>query len=487
MSEKGNLSFSFKEKEINLVYIFWKIIYSWRAAIIWGIIFACLLSGIKFIKDLQSSNVSQEIDIETSKLSMPEEEQLKLERAIIENNAIERQLASNLQYQENSILMNIDPYNVNQILLQYFIDTHYIINLNEDIQQDYTQELLSFYSAFVKNSELIKNCAQNLTLDNEQYLTELIKVNNDVSVSGKTSFLITITGKDMAQAEVIAEVVKDAVDEYKEELSSKICSHDLMLISDREQVVQDNELAEKQAKTESTIYNLRVQQENLKAKLNSQQLQILESEQLESNGILDLTEISNLQQDVEFSIKYAILGFLVGVFLVCAVIALKYMFDSNLKTEKELQDFYNLRIFGVLGYSDSSKKAFSFVEHFLDRLRGIQRGDSNEQAELIIANMLVMCKKFYIDKIFFTTSIHLIEEERKSISYILEQMKKQGIEVVFEENMMRNIKALTQMSELGRVVLVEKVMQTRYPDLERELMLCNEQDAEVLGVIAILK
>ena len=104
---------------------------------------------------------------------------------------------------------------------------------------------------------------------------------------------------------------------------------------------------------------------------------------------------------------------------------------------------------------------------------------------MTITNLLVTCQKFKTKKVFFTTSIHLNEEEKKTIDHIMGQMRKQGIETVFEDNVTRNAKALVQMSEIGEVVLLEKIRQTEYQELEKELKLCQEQDANLLGIIVI--
>ena len=102
--------------------------------------------------------------------------------------------------------------------------------------------------------------------------------------------------------------------------------HDLILIDSHEQVIQDSELAEKQAKVETTNYNLRVQQDSLKSKLSAQQLQVLEQER---NGELAVEDDTvDLQKKAGINKKYTILGFLVGAFFACVLIALKYKYRS---------------------------------------------------------------------------------------------------------------------------------------------------------------
>ena len=95
------------------------------------------------------------------------------------------------------------------------------------------------------------------------------------------------------------------------------------------------------------------------------------------------------------------------------------------------------------------------------------------------------CKKADLNKVFFTSSIRLNENEKKSVDQIMGQLNRQGIETIFEENIMRNSDALIKMSEIGTVVLIEKSKQTEYQELEQEINLCQDQGAKLLGVIAI--
>ncbi len=493
MNEKETLRYSVQEKEINLMDLLWKLVYSWRAIIIWSVVFACLLTAVKYMKDSKNQEVDQKTLTENIRSGLTEDENVTLEQAIVENKAIEKQLMNNTEYQKKSILMNIDPYNENQVILQYYVNAHYSVNLSESFTKDYTPTLIKAYETYLANLNFTEDFVRTLDVDDSRYLSELIRINLDImqnSGSGFDSsnlsvdtFRVSVTGKDMDQARILTDFIKQAVGTYQSELSEKIGVHDLILIDSHEQVIQDSELAEKQAKVETTNYNLRVQQDSLKSKLSAQQLQVLEQER---NGELAVEDDTvDLQKKAGINKKYTILGFLVGAFFACVLIALKYIMDSHIKSEKEIQEFYGLRIFGVLDQQQPSKKMFSFVDRWLDRIRGQQRGNLQEQLEITITNLRMTCKKADMNKVFFTTSIRLNENEKRSVDQIMGQLNQQGIETIFEENIMRNSNALVKMSEIGTVVLIEKSKQTEYQALEQEINLCQDQSAKLLGVIAM--
>lgn len=483
MNDNGKSLYSIQEKETNLLDMLWTILYAWRMILVCGVLFAGLLSGLKYVKDSQSNTEMGNVSAESLRMSLTDDEIRLLDRTIIENEAIERQFKNNTEYQKNSILMNIDPYNKNQVALQYYVDSGYAFDLSKEVKQDYTKGLMSSYIAHISSGKITEECAANMNLEDNRYLEELITTEPDMesqqAIVSNSVFTVFVTGKDMEQARMIADVVKEKLKEYQGELASKIGAHDLVLISDHEQIVQDTALGEQQAKIEATNYNLRLQQDNLKSKLSAQQLQILnlgQAEEIETDASVAKTE---------FSLKYLLLGFIIGSFLACFVVALMYIFDARLRNEKELQEFYGLRIFGILDRTPSSKKLFSFVDRCLDSLSGRKRGVLEEELEIAMTNLMVTCKKSGLDKLFFTTELHLDESEQKLVNQIVARMKKEGFEVVFEVNMMQNTMALMQMSKIGKVVLVEKAKQTKYHELEHELILCKEQDADVIGVVVI--
>ena len=107
MQERG-------EREINLMGLIWQTIFGWRQIICFGVIFAILLSGAKYFKDIQGykkekSSVGQE------EVVLPDEEMQQVLEA--------RNLMSRIEeyegYLETSALMQINPYEKPLVELQY--------------------------------------------------------------------------------------------------------------------------------------------------------------------------------------------------------------------------------------------------------------------------------------------------------------------------------------------------------------------------------
>ena len=131
MQERG-------EREINLMGLIWQTIFGWRQIICFGVIFAILLSGAKYFKDIQGykkekSSVGQE------EVVLPDEEMQQVLEA--------RNLMSRIEeyegYLETSALMQINPYEKPLVELQYYIDSDYTFNYTQENESDYTGNLMA--------------------------------------------------------------------------------------------------------------------------------------------------------------------------------------------------------------------------------------------------------------------------------------------------------------------------------------------------------
>lgn len=481
-----------EERQINIGDLFWKLIYSWRLIIGWAIVLAVCLGGLKYVKDVRATKaMSQEevISLEEKEEELSEEEKKTLEDARILQDCIEEKQI----YQSDSVLMKINPYEKFVVTLQYYVDTNYIMNYTQDMEQDYSTELIDAYTSYVENKGLLKNVSGTLQWNmKDSYLGELIsaggRVSNDNNVSDTTNgsgntFVVYLTGEDEQQIEQLAGAVEKAIDEYKPTLEEKIGKHDLILVSNLASTVVDTTLMEMQMKLDDSITTLQTKLDTITAAFSADQKQIFEGEQEAEE---DAEENKNVATSASVSVKYIVLGAFAGAFLACVWIALRYILGNKLKNTAEMEELYGLRIFGELEQKEGKKKRFlAVIDREIDKLCKKEVWTLEEQKKLILTNLTVSCKKEGITKLFVTTSLHLTEMEKQLIESVTKELKNVGIEVVFGENILRNAKSFEQMSEVGTVILVEKVGHTSYSNLEKELTLCMQQKAVVFGVISV--
>lgn len=482
-----------EEREISLGDLLWKLVYGWRLIVVWAIVLAVCIGGLKYVKDVRATKAlsqAEVISLEEKEESLSEEEKKALEDARVVKNAI----AEKENYQSQSVLMKLNPYEKPVVTLQYYVNADYIMNYTEDIAQDYSTELVESYSSYVENKGLLSEVCSDLQWELEDvYVGELISAGGRVTNNGDTSnatngsgrnFVVYLAGEDEEQLAELSRAVESALESYKSVLEEKIGTHELVLVSSLMGTVVDATLMNTQTTLADSITTLQTKLDTMTEEFTLVQKQIFEGEEKEEAA--EQTEVGATPQSVSLSIKYIVLGAFMGIFLSCVWIVLRYILSNKLKGISEFEELYGLRIFGELEDKEGKKKRFlAVVDRCLDKLRKKEQWTLEEQKELILTNLTVSCKKEAISKLFVTSSLHLTEAEKQLLETVTKELKAAGVQVVFGENIIRNAKSFEQMSEIGTVVLVEKAEQTQYKNLEKELTLCAQQGARVFGVIGL--
>lgn len=481
-----------QEKEINLSDLIWKLLGSWRLLICMAVIFCILAGGYKFAADTRDIKAAKESKDTQEDVAETELTDLE-EQAVDQANRLIEQIRQQQEYLENSVLMQIDPNNKNVATMLYYVDTNYEVDLNETIKMDYAPELVEGYASYIKNGGLDNKLYKVLGWDGDlAWFHELITLGGRITNANTDSygnylpgvtFTIYLTGENAEKCQMMMDTAEKEIAVYQKKLSKSIGEHELVLVDSYLSVVRDASLASSKENAKNTIISLQGQLANLKTNMNTVQLSMLESGNDEDAE--DELE-DELPDRASVSKKYLLLGFLLGGFLGCGWIALRYIFDKYIKSAGEVQSIYGVRIFGeVSNLSAKKKRVFSFVDKWLDSLHQKEIWSREEQMELINTNLRVTCEKSETKKLLLTTSLHLNEEEKKLVQEITSLLNKNSIEVVFAENMVRNAKTFETMAAIGQVVLLEKAGATMYTSIEKELQLCIEQNAQVLGTIII--
>ncbi len=460
------------EREINLIDLFWKILFSWRQMLCFGILFAILLSGMKYFLDVKAYQDSMDIDLEVSKGELKKE---KLEKY---NNAIDLQkrLTEYETYQKKSALMQIDPYEKPVLEQQYYVQSDYIVNYTKDSERDYTSELISIYYNYINSGEMARKVIEDAELSiNEKDFRELL----NVSSSGST-ISISVSYVDAQKLNDISDVIKSFLQQKEPEVQS-VGSHTLKLIEESQSVVVDTALVEKKNTIANNVTSLKTQIDSLKAGMSAEQLMLFELEASEIRG----EELEELDSP-RVSVKFLILGIMVGIFLVCAWIVCKMIFSTKLQKSEEIHNMYGIHMLGEINISNQKKRFLSSIDRMLLSLKnkGKKKIAQEQQIKVIATKIALSCKQKEISSIYMTGS-----EYEKANKTIIEQLKReflaQNIEVNDGGNMAYDASSLKSGIENGHLLLVEQLGISAYREIEDELKLIKEHHGDLLGVIVL--
>jgi len=136
---------------------------------------------------------------------------------------------------ENSYVYTMDSYNVYRLQKKYYLDTDYVINYNEDIYSDYSNELIDAYRLFAVD-DVIKNRLLNLGIEGLNFM------DLDYMISSSTYGKV-VSFYYRARSEADCRLISEEVDKYLKEnynlLNETIGKHTFTFINESMNILYD--------------------------------------------------------------------------------------------------------------------------------------------------------------------------------------------------------------------------------------------------------
>jgi len=475
-----------KEREIKLSDLIWKVLYGWRLIVIYAVFFAIFIGGYgiwKNRKDSQAVNNSQAVHIENLLSTMTEEEVQQLKQIeTLDKSIRDRQL-----YLDNSILMNIDPYNKQTISLVYYIDTEINsdMNVDENIMLDLSEDLCVAYESYIISGGYLDKLVECIDWQlEENYLQELITVDEDLNNSDV--LMVNISGLDSEQLQLVCNEFEIAISEYKEMLDENIGNHTLVLLNKDEKIISDVDLATVQYSEYLNLKVLRNDRDLLLNKFTSTQnhIYILKNQQIDSQINID-NYAGNEQNIVLFDVKYVLLGIILGVLCACGWIICRYIFGAYIQSAEEIEELYGLTNFGTICICEPHKKILMCVDNIFDKLRKKEKLSREQQLALCTTDLIIKCKKNNITTLGIVAPEKMSEEEKKVIDYLCEKLDDSEISCILFDNMIDTLETFEDIKNIQNTILIEKLGKGTYNGIENKSKTCTKLDINVIGFVML--
>ncbi|MBQ7314687.1 MAG: hypothetical protein IJW83_01590 [Clostridia bacterium] len=335
---------------------------------------------------------------------------------------------------ENSLLMAIDPYDVNTYDIYLRVDSGYEILPDNTYQNiDPTPELLTTYRLLVSNTAFYNTMIDDLDLDTEaRYLTEVIAVGN----YNINSMRIRVISDSADWAKAVAEYISDAILSAHTHVSESIAEHELIKYNTAEYSTVDLATYSKQYEYiqeaidyESDIRDVGVSILNLEAGIRDMNTEIrefrqeiddihlainelpLEAQALENkidgyrdaNFTLRAEQLTLLAEpEPEYGgytalsvctgfVKFALIGGVVGAFLAAVWFALVGILRDKVLSSEQLCSTVGSKFFGF--WPKEGERRFARVDRWIDRMAGhTAKGMTPEHnRDLVLSNVTVAC------------------------------------------------------------------------------------------------
>ncbi len=464
------------EIDIEIKDLLWEFARRWRIIVVFAFLCAIVLGVYQYKADSNKTTVT------TVKKTQEELENAMSEQDLDEVTAavaLLRQANQKRQYMETSELMRINPYEANAVFLQYYVNTE-----NLDGASDITEA----YKAYANNtvSELVSVVDKGInTYINTNDSTETFTVNTSLAEEGRF-FSVKIVGLTAENAEQVAIEVESVLADYGTTLTETIGTHQLQLVEKTSLRIVDQQLAELQNINATEIKTISNNLDKMKNEMTGDQISLYTyrtTTLAEENNIPVTTPV----EPASISVTHIAIGAILGAILACGIIFVLYLFASTLRNGEEIKVLYGVKILGYVNDSAfDKKKAFAFVDHFIEKLQNHrnQKVSYEQGLELACANIVADCKKNGNQKLFLTSST--IEQVSSEVLSAIESgCEDKGIQVIVGDTICYDAKALEALAQIGNVVFVEKKHVSSYDEMYQEMLLCKDYDIHVAGVVVL--
>lgn len=431
------------------------------------VVFGILLAGFRYAKDKKNianttvAESTEKVDVEKIVDDLESDDYNQVMTYVDLTNYRDQ----NRLYTADAKLMKINPYKVDTVLLQYYVNAE-----DENTRKDMAAAYLSYISGGSLAADVVEN---NDLEDNSSDIQELIQCDATGLTTGTAFYTentntinMYVYGVDEQDAKDIASYVKESMDAYSQKLSA-VAPHTLTLFEEQYSVTCATKLVSlKNDRFGNLItYNDRTTSyEGLLSDKQKESAQKIVSAQKENDELEDNDETGKTAKKDEtpkasISKKYLVVGAFLGLVLAVVIIVLRYMFDPTIKTSKDLQMFYGTNFIGDVAQADG--------------------------ALLAASKIINMCSNRQIKKVLIAGK--MATENEAAIKEVVDAVEKKGIVADIIGDILTDADAVQTLEAKSNVVLVEAVRKSKYEDFNQEKALCESLDAQLLGYIAITK
>lgn len=431
------------------------------------VVFGILLAGFRYAKDKKNianttvAESTEKVDVEKIVDDLESDDYNQVMTYVDLTNYRDQ----NRLYTADAKLMKINPYKVDTVLLQYYVNAE-----DENTRKDMAAAYLSYISGGSLAADVVEN---NDLEDSSSDIQELIQCDATGLTTGTAFYTentntinMYVYGVDEQDAKDIASYVKESMDAYSQKLSA-VAPHTLTLFEEQYSVTCATKLVSLKNDRFGNLmtYNDRTTSyEGLLSDKQKESAQKIVSAQKENDELEDSNETGKTAKKDEapkasISKKYLVIGAFLGLVLAVVIIVLRYMFDPTIKTSKDLQMFYGTNFIGDVAQADG--------------------------ALLAASKIINMCSNRQIKKVLIAGK--MATENEAAIKEVVDAVEKKGIVADIIGDILTDADAVQTLEAKSNVVLVEAVRKSKYEDFNQEKALCESLDAQLLGYIAITK
>ena len=489
------------EQELDLKKLLWELISQWKAILIVAVAFSLLVAGVKFISDRntyrenlaqktetedKNRNLTVEERISTILGSLPPEEVSEVTFVLNQEEMIEQQR----DYLNNSIWINVDPTNQRTLIIGYLLKSDEGVDINT---------IAAGYTSIMREEDFAKRIRSVISSDvNLDYIYEIFDSFCEGNIDGNTEsaiFNVKVVLPEDVDVNEIEKIVDAKIVDAEVLLNTNIGKNSIRKITSEDRHVYNLNAVDRRKKTLDIINDLNTKVKNTKAAFSEQQKTAYGAVKTINDTLnaVGTDEEKQLVKDAvnefdepEFSAKYTLVGFILGVLLYVFCFVLSLILKGCVNGASDIEGYTNARLLGDVYYCSAKKTLLSKLlsSRIVDSIRYRNLPDSEIQVNRIGQSVEAVCNHADAKDILLMriTDADNPEQKKDVLHSIYDAIGKNGISnkeldisgELEERDFLQTDKTILIIGNDTKVSKLSKIMN-----------LCRDYDINVLGSIYI--
>lgn len=486
---------STKDNKINLAELIYYVLLRWRSILLVAILFCVVLSGFKLMKEYDSAG-SQDLI----------EEQKKYDHSYGEYMIIKTQLENRIDqitqaiqqkdaYHQRSILMNLNPNTAYKSTLTYTVkdiaDTKSVSSNTEAVQLANIKinSIIGSYTSLIRNGVILQNMQKEIKTNvDEKCLAELVYAQADYQ---SKLLHITVLGDDIDMVQTFSDAIDKELQNASSEISAEVGGHQLKRIASNIGNDMDTSILIGSI-PEYGGYDIASYQTSIESlqKNDSDYVADLQGELMDCNN--QLSKLNKPTEPESFSrgrivksgIKFGLLGFVIGAFIMAYCYVLQYLACGKLMASNEMRDDYGISVLA------NYKAPITFHPNVIDKL--IYRMCSISDNMTCLSKVYTLAASNVLARVGITENVKILLVGNASAEVfdttafeMIGKLSDADIEVIAAGNINEDENAIRNLHNAEKIVLVEQAGVSRKKDIKRELQTLQDLNKEIVGAIVL--
>ena len=454
-----------EDMEIDLINLIFYMLRRWRMFLLAALCGALILGGYKVVSAMR-------VNLDTASVEKLKE-QYEIDKAAYEKTkanyerdieTLTASLDARTRYLQNSVFMRIDPFDQWNAQVDVLVNVPDANTGLENRAFDETDSYVKLYAQGIKRLTDMEKLSSELGVEKE-YLDELIGIDADYN---SNTISISVTGATKEFVDRILDELINQINAQKQEIDSKVGVHSIEFLNRITNQSMNQGLADRQKSENDNITSL---QNSLTDKEKA--LKALEKPSL-PEGISRKDIVKN-------GIKFALIGLILGIFVVGGINCGYYILRGKLHESDEIVSVYGINILGVFPKKIEKRRAFSGIDRWLLKLEN--RNERSDEEVALRISLAAERKLGDTDKVLLTGNVEKSELDKIQNLLSVDLPKNQ---ILVGEDMTENVDTVRRLkSGINKVILVEQREYSAMSRIKEEISTIDEQGVEIVGSIVL--